>query len=159
LGYTDLLAAKLEPGSLEVLDLDEIRGAGERAANLTRQLLAFSRQQVLERRVLDVNALTVHTESMLRRLIGEDIEIVTVLDPALRRVFADAGQLEQVIMNLAVNARDAMPRGGKLMIETANVELDEAYARLHESAKPGSYVMIAVSDTGVGMTTETLAHL
>jgi two-component system cell cycle sensor histidine kinase/response regulator CckA len=159
LGYTDLLAAKLEPGSLEVQDLDEIRAAGERAATLTRQLLAFSRQQVLERKVLDVNDLTLHTETMLRRLIGEDIEVVTVLDPALRRVFADSGQLEQVMMNLAVNARDAMPRGGKLTIETANVELDEAYARLHESAKPGSYVMIAVSDTGVGMTTDTLAHL
>jgi two-component system cell cycle sensor histidine kinase/response regulator CckA len=159
LGYTDLLAAKLDPGSLELEELGEIRTAGERAASLTRQLLAFSRQQVLERKVLDVNALIAHTQKMLRRLIGEDVEIVTVLDPALRRVFADAGQLEQVIMNLAVNARDAMPRGGKLTIETANVELDEAYARLHQTVRPGSYVMIAVSDTGVGMNSGTLAHI
>jgi two-component system, cell cycle sensor histidine kinase and response regulator CckA len=159
LGYTDLLAAKLDPGSVELEDLNQIRTAGERAASLTRQLLAFSRQQVLERKVLDVNALTAHTEKMLRRLIGEDVELVTVLDPALRRVFADAGQLEQVIMNLAVNARDAMPRGGRLTIETANVELDEAYARLHGPVKPGSYVMIAVSDTGVGMNSDTLAHM
>jgi two-component system cell cycle sensor histidine kinase/response regulator CckA len=159
LGYTDLLAAKLDPGSLEVRDLDEIRKAGERAATLTRQLLAFSRRQVLERKVIDVNALTVRTENMLRRVIGEDLQLVTVLDPALRRVFADAGQLEQVIMNLAVNARDAMPRGGKLTIETANVELDQAYARQHGPVKAGSYVMIAVSDTGVGMSSDTLAHM
>jgi two-component system, cell cycle sensor histidine kinase and response regulator CckA len=159
LGYTDMLAAKLDPESLELRDLDEIRKAGQRAATLTRQLLAFSRRQVLERKVLDVNTLTLHTENMLRRLIGEDVQIVTVLDPALRRVFADAGQLEQVIMNLAVNARDAMPRGGKLTIETANVELDEVYARQHGPVKAGSYVMIAVSDTGVGMNSDTLAHM
>jgi two-component system cell cycle sensor histidine kinase/response regulator CckA len=159
LGYTDLLAAKLDPRSPHSEDLNAIRSAGERAATLTRQLLAFSRRQVLERKVLDLNALTLHTESMLRRLIGEDIHLVTVLDPALRPVFADAGQLEQVIMNLAVNARDAMPRGGKLTIETANVELDDAYARVHGPVKPGSYVMIAVSDTGVGMNADTLAHI
>jgi PAS domain S-box-containing protein len=157
LGYSDLLAGRLKPGSVESEELDEIRKAGERAASLTRQLLAFSRQQVLERMVLDVNDLITDIEKMLRRLIGEDVELVTVLDPALHRVFADAGQLEQVIMNLAVNARDAMPRGGRLTIETANVELDEAYARLHATVRPGSYVMIAVSDTGVGMNGETLA--
>jgi PAS domain S-box-containing protein len=159
LGYSDLLAAKLDSGSHELGELDEIRTAAERAASLTRQLLAFSRRQVLERRVLDVSDLIAHTERMLRRLIGEDVELVTVLSPALRRVSADAGQLEQVIMNLAVNARDAMPRGGKLTIETANVELDEAYARRHATVRPGSYVMIAVSDTGVGMSGETLAHM
>jgi two-component system cell cycle sensor histidine kinase/response regulator CckA len=159
LGYSDLLAEKLDPGSLQSEELDEIRTAGERAASLTRQLLAFSRQQVLERKVLDVNDLIADVEKMLRRLIGEDVELVTVLSPALRRVFADAGQLEQVIMNLAVNARDAMPHGGRLTIETENVELDEAYARLHATVRPGSYVMIAVSDTGVGMNGETLAHM
>jgi two-component system, cell cycle sensor histidine kinase and response regulator CckA len=159
LGYSELLAAKLDPGSLAFGELDEIRAAGERAASLTRQLLAFSRQQVLERRVLDVNDLIANTEKMLRRLIGEDIELVTVLSPALRRVFADAGQLEQVIMNLAVNARDAMPRGGRLTIESANVELDDAYVLLHTTVRPGSYVMIAVSDTGAGMSGETLRHM
>jgi len=159
LGYADLLAAKLDPESLEFEELDEIRKAGERAASLTRQLLAFSRQQVLERKVLDLNYLITDVERMLRRLIGEDVRLFAVLDPALRRVRADAGQLEQVIMNLAVNARDAMPRGGRLTIETANVELDEAYARLHATVLPGSYVMIAVSDTGVGMNSETLARI
>ena len=159
LGYSDVLAAKLDPGSLALEELDEIRSAGERAASLTRQLLAFSRQQVLERKVIDVNDLIANIEKMLRRLIGEDIELVTVPDPALRRVFADSGQLEQVIMNLAVNARDAMPRGGKLTLETANVELDQAYARAHATVRPGSYVMIAVSDTGVGMNAETLTRI
>jgi PAS domain S-box-containing protein len=159
LGYSDLVAAKLDPGSLEYEELDEVRKAGERAASLTRQLLAFSRQQVLERKVLDINALIANIEKMLRRLIGEDVALTTAMDPALRRVFADAGQLEQVVMNLAVNARDAMPRGGKLTIETANVELDEAYARQHVTVRPGSYVMIAVSDTGIGMNSETLARI
>ena len=159
LGYSDLLAAKLDPGTRRFEELDEIRMAGERAASLTRQLLAFSRQQVLERKVLDVNDLIADLEKMLRRLIGEDVQLVTVLSPALRRVNADAGQLEQVIVNLAVNARDAMPRGGRLTIETANVELDEACSSRHATVQPGSYVMIAVSDTGVGMNGETLAHM
>jgi two-component system cell cycle sensor histidine kinase/response regulator CckA len=159
LGYSDLLAEKLDTGSPEVEELEEIRMAGERAASLTRQLLAFSRLQVLERKVLDVNDLVAHTEKMLRRLIGEDVELVTVLDPDLRRVFADAGQLEQVVMNLAVNARDAMPQGGKLTIETSNVELDEAYARRHATVRPGSFVMLAVSDNGTGMEAGTLARI
>ncbi len=159
LGYSDILAAKLRSKSLLFGELDEIRSAGERAASLTRQLLAFSRQQVLERKVLDVNDLISGIEKMLRRLIGEDVALVTVLSPALRHVFGDAGQLGQVIMNLAVNARDAMPRGGRLTIETANVELDEAYAHEHVTVRPGSYVMIAISDDGGGMTAETLAHM
>ena len=159
LGYSDLLASRLKPGSVEIEELDEIRKAGERAASLTRQLLAFSRQQVLERKVLDLNSLIADVGKMLHRLIGEDIALVTVLDPGLRRVWADAGQLEQVVMNLAVNARDAMPRGGKLTIETANVELDEAYARKHVTVRPGSFVMLAVSDSGTGMDLETLSKI
>jgi PAS domain S-box-containing protein len=159
LGYTDLLAGRLKPGSVESEDLDEIRKAGERAASLTRQLLAFSRQQVLERKVLNVNDLIADLEKMLGRLIGEDVTLATVLDPALRRVRADAGQVEQVIMNLAVNARDAMPRGGRMTIETANVELDEAYASQHATVRPGSYVMFAVSDNGAGMDAETLSRM
>ncbi len=144
---------------LRILGYSREEVLGKTAASLTRQLLAISRQQVLERRVLDLNDLILDMEKMLRRLIGEDVELVTVLDPALHRVRADAGQLEQVIMNLAVNARYAMPRGGKLTIETANVELDEAYARNHVTVRPGSYVMIAVSDSGVGMNAQTLSHV
>jgi PAS domain S-box-containing protein len=159
LGYADLLAGRLKPESAESEDLNEIRKAGERAAALTRQLLAFSRQQVLERKVLDLNYLIADVEKMLGRLIGEDITLVTALDPGLRRVWADAGQLEQVIMNLAVNARDAMPQGGKLTIETANVELDDAYARQHVTVRPGSFVMLAVSDNGTGMDAATLSRV
>jgi two-component system cell cycle sensor histidine kinase/response regulator CckA len=122
-------------------------------------LLAFSRKQVMAPQRLNLNVILADTEPMLRRLIGEDVELVTVLSPGLRRVSADAGQLGQVIMNLAVNARDAMPRGGKLTIETANVDLDDTYARRHATVRPGSYVMIAVSDTGAGMSDETLAHM
>jgi two-component system cell cycle sensor histidine kinase/response regulator CckA len=159
LGYSDLLAAKLGPRSLAIGDLDEIRAAGERAAALTRQLLAFSRQQVLERKVLDLNDLIANVEKMLRRLIGEDIELVTALEPALRSVFADAGQLEQVIMNLAVNARDAMPRGGRLTIETTEVILDENHASQYVGVKPGPHVMLCVSDTGTGMDKATQARM
>ncbi|HBB97447.1 MAG TPA: hybrid sensor histidine kinase/response regulator [Blastocatellia bacterium] len=139
--------------------MDEIRKAGERAASLTRQLLAFSRRQVLEPKVLDLNGLIGNLEKMLRRLIGEDVELLTVLGPAIGRVQADAGQIEQVILNLAVNARDAMPKGGTLTIETQDVELDEAYAREHVTVRTGSYVMLAVTDTGAGMSAETQSHM
>ncbi len=160
LGYADLLATDAGKESPLSESIGEIRKAGERAASLTRQLLAFSRRQVLEPKVLDLNELVENLQRMLRRLIGEDIELVTALDPDVGRVRADAGQTEQVVMNLAINARDAMPKGGTLTIETKDVQLDEAYAREHLVVGPaGSYVMLAVSDTGVGMSAETKSHI
>ena len=139
--------------------VEEIKKAGERAAQLTRQLLAFSRKQVMQPVVLDLNTVVPDINKMLRRLIGEDLELRTVLDPKLGQVKADPGQIEQVLMNLAINARDAMPKGGKLTIQTGNVQLDEHYARGHVAIKPGPYVMLAVSDTGTGMDAETQARI
>jgi len=159
LGSADLLLDTLSPDAPEREDLDEIRKAAKRAADLTRQLLAFSRQQVLAPQVLDVNALLTNLEKLLRRLIGEHIELRTALAPNVGAVQADPGQLEQVIVNLAVNARDAMPQGGQLTIETANAELDEAYAAEHFPARPGSYVLLAVTDTGTGMDAQTKSHI
>jgi PAS domain S-box-containing protein len=153
--YSDLLLEDLAAQDPRRRDVDEIRKAGVSAAGLTRQLLAFSRQQVLEPRVLDVNVVVASAETLLKRLIGEDVDLVTALKPQLGAVKADPGQLEQVIVNLAVNARDAMPDGGKLTIETANVDMDEAYVRDHPLTKAGPYVMLAVSDTGIGMDEQT----
>jgi len=153
-GYSQLSSIELKEGDPLRGNIDEIQNAADRAANLTRQLLAFSRRQVMEMKILDLNTLLRDLEKMLRRVIGEDIEMVIQLAEDLGRVRADVGQIEQVIMNLAVNGRDAMPNGGKLTIETANVELDEFYARSHVDVKPGHYVMFSVSDTGVGMTPE-----
>jgi PAS domain S-box-containing protein len=158
-GYSELLLERLEADNPMRGQAEQIKKAGDRAAALTRQLLAFSRQQVLVPQVLDLNHVVANTLSMLRRLIGEDVELVAVEGPGLGRVKADPGQLEQVIMNLAVNARDAMPRGGRLTLETANAELDETYARSHFPIQPGPYVMLAVSDTGCGMEAETQAHI
>ncbi|MCX6618693.1 MAG: PAS domain S-box protein [Acidobacteria bacterium] len=158
-GYSDLLLEELKPADSRRRALEEIRKAGERAAALTRQLLAFSRKQVLQPQILDLNAVVSNINTMLRRLIGEDIELTMLPGAALDRVQADPGQVEQVIMNLAVNARDAMPHGGKLTIETANVNLDEDYARRDGSAAPGPYVRLSVSDTGCGMDAETRAHV
>jgi two-component system, cell cycle sensor histidine kinase and response regulator CckA len=158
-GYSEILITRLPPNDPMSGMVQEIHKAGERAAHLTRQLLAFSRKDIVERRVLDLNALVIDTEKMLRRLIGEDICLTTVLAPALGQVKADAGQVEQVIVNLAVNARDAMPQGGKLNIETRNVELDADYAKLHPEVKPGRFVMVAVSDTGSGMSHETKGRI
>lgn len=140
-------------------NIEQVEKAADRAAALTRQLLAFSRRQVLEMRVLDLNTTLRDLEKMLRRVIGEDIGLVTFMAEDLGNVKADPGQMEQVIMNLAVNARDAMLKGGKLTIETTNVDLDENYARNHVAVTPGSYVMLSVSDTGVGMTPEVKAKL
>ncbi|GAB4415706.1 MAG: response regulator [Anaerolineae bacterium] len=140
-------------------DVEQIQKAAERAAALTRQLLAFSRQQVLQPKVLNLNDIVTNIEKMLHRLISEDIDLITSLDPHLGQVKADFGQLEQVIVNLVVNARDAMPNGGKLTIETANVVLDEVYARQHIEVEAGPYVLLAVSDTGQGMDAETQARI
>jgi two-component system, cell cycle sensor histidine kinase and response regulator CckA len=159
LGRSQMLQEKLERDSPLRHDVDLIFTTGERAASLTRQLLAFSRKQVLHPRILDLNNIVSDMEKMLRRLIGEDIELATVLDPKLGAAKVDAGQIEQVIMNLAVNARDAMPQGGKLLIETANAVLDESYARLHATARPGSYVMLSVTDSGCGMDSQTQSHI
>jgi len=150
-GRSMLAMNRFNVGDKSRSDLEMIYMTGERAAALTRQLLAFSRQQVLEPVVLDLNAVTAEMNKLLRRLIREDIDLTTVLDPALKCVKADPGQIEQVIMNLVVNARDAMPGKGRLTIETTNVELNETYCRSHPEVKPGQYVMLAVSDTGHGM--------
>ena len=158
-GYSEMALDRMDSSDPISGLIAEIGKAGERAASLTRQLLAFSRQQVLAPRVLDLNALVAEVQKMLRRLIGEDIELTTVQGPALGRVKADPGQIEQILMNLAVNARDAMPRGGKLLIETADIELDDAYARTRGVVTPGHYVMLAVGDTGIGMDAETQAHI
>ena len=158
-GYADLLSEDLAPDHPGRADLNEIRTAATRAATLTRQLLAFSRQQVLQPVVLNLNDMVENIEKMLRRILGEDVELHTALAPELGNTRADPGQIEQVIMNLAVNARDAMPTGGKLTIETANVELDAEYARQHQPVIPGRFVMLAVSDTGVGMDDATKARI
>jgi PAS domain S-box-containing protein len=150
-GYSDLLLTELPANDPRRESAVEIREAGRRAAGLTQQLLAFSRRQVLEPRVLDLNAVIAGMEKMLRRVIGEDVELTTALDPDLWRTMADPGQIEQAIVNLAVNARDAMPRGGQLTLETANVTLDEKFASAYATVQPGPHVMLAVSDTGVGM--------
>ena len=158
-GYSELLLSELPPADPRREMISEIRQAGERAAGLTRQLLAFSRQTVLEPRVLDLNEVVRDNEKMLRRLIGEDVQLTTVLDPALSLVKVDPGQIGQVIMNLAVNARDAMPTGGKLAIKMDNVALDEASAAMDPDAKPGRYALLSVADTGTGMTPEVRAHV
>ena len=159
IGYSDLGLARLREGDHLRKYVQEIKKAGEQAASLTRQLLAFSRRQVMVPQVLDLNSVVGNVQKMLRRLIGEDIDLLTVPGPGLGRVKADPGQMEQVILNLALNARDAMPQGGKLTIETGNLDLDESYTRSHIDVAPGPYVMLAVSDAGCGMDAETLSHI
>jgi signal transduction histidine kinase/DNA-binding response OmpR family regulator len=159
LGNCDFILDDLDADNPWRYSLDQIHKAATGAASLTRQLLAFSRQQVLQPEVLSINSVVANVEKMLKRLIGEDIDLETVLDPELGRVKADPGQLEQVIMNLAVNARDAMPQGGKLTIETANVQLDESYTRQHIGLTTGPYTLLAISDTGIGLDPNTVAHI
>jgi len=159
IGYSGVLKKSLDKSQPNYEYATEIEKAGQRAASLTRQLLAFSRQQVLTPTVLSLNSLVSDMEKMLPRLLGEDINVSLSLGPALGNVKADQSQIEQVIMNLAVNARDAMPSGGKLQIKTANVELDHAYTRDHPGSKAGSYVMLAIADSGTGMNPETIAHI
>ena len=153
-GYSELALIKLKEGDPLKGNIEEIHRASQRAADLTRQLLAFSRRQILEFKVLDLNTILRDMDKMLLRILGEDIELVTLFAEGIGRVRTDPGQIEQMILNLAVNARDAMPNGGKLTIETSNIELNENYVRFHIAVKPGLYVMLSVSDTGVGMTPE-----
>jgi len=159
IGYSEGLLEKFGPDHPDREAADEIQKAGQRAATLTQQLLAFSRKQVLEPKILDLNVVVTDIEKMLRRLIGEDIELKITASPELGRVKADRGQIEQVVLNLAVNARDAMPRGGKLKIETANAELTEKDAKRHRYVVPGQYVMLQISDTGCGMDEELQSHI
>ncbi|MBN1273921.1 MAG: PAS domain S-box protein [Candidatus Aminicenantes bacterium] len=159
LGNTELMLADIPKDDPLRTDLEEIMAAGERAATLTRHLLAFSRKQVLQPEVMNLNDIAFDMENMLRRLIDENIELKTVLAPGLGRVEADKSQIEQVIMNLVVNARDALPEGGKIIIETKNVYLDDTYTWDHIAVKPGHYVMLGVSDTGMGMTKAVQAQI
>jgi nitrogen-specific signal transduction histidine kinase/ActR/RegA family two-component response regulator len=158
-GHAELLTDRMKPGESLRRNAEQIQEASQRATSLTRQLLAFSRKQMLAPVVLNVQAVVSDMGKILRRLIGEDVELVTVNAPDLKRVKADRSQIEQVIMNLAVNARDAMPRGGKLTIETANVEFDDSYSRAPVVLMPGRYVMLAVTDNGTGMDADTQAHI
>ena len=159
LSYSDLLLSDLKPIDPLRGDIESIRKAGEKAADLTKQLLAFSRQQVLAPRVVDLNSVLVDLEKMLRRLVGEDVEIVTHYARTLSRVKVDPSQIDQVLLNLVINARDAMPSGGKLTIETKDVELDDSYTSEHFGVARGPHVMLAVSDTGVGMDPQTQARI
>jgi two-component system, cell cycle sensor histidine kinase and response regulator CckA len=158
-GYTELAVQRKDlPPSVRA-DIEHIDDASERAAGLVRQLLAFSRKQVLQPKNLDLNAVVLGLEKLLQRLIGEDIEMKTAVAAGLGTIKADPAQVEQVLMNLVVNARDAMPQGGRMIVETSNVDLDRLYASEHVSVKPGRYVMLAVSDSGIGMSPETIAHI
>jgi PAS domain S-box-containing protein len=159
LSYADLLADGFDPSDPVRADLEEIRRAGWRATDLTRQLLAFSRQQVLQARVLDLHDTVAGLEKMLHRLLGADVRLTVLPAVDLWSIKADPGQIEQVLMNLAVNARDAMPGGGDLTIETVNVELDDDYARAHHDVRPGPHVLLAVSDTGMGMDRKTSGRI
>jgi PAS domain S-box-containing protein len=158
-GYVGLLQARTDADDPKSALLDGVRDASDRASALTRQLLTFSHQQVVEPRVLELNDVVAETERMLRRLIGEDVRLVTALDPDLACVTADPGQIGQVIINLTLNARDAMPTGGEVIVETRNVEVDEAFAATHPGASPGSYVLLAVTDTGCGMSAEVRSRI
>jgi len=158
-GYSGLALQRIDDNHPLKGYLEEIKKAGDRAANLTRQLLAFGRKQILQPLAINLNDVVTDMNKMLKRLVGEDIQFTAKLDPALKRIKADPGQIEQVLVNLVVNSRDAMPQGGNLTIETMSVDLDEDYANSHVGAVPGGYVMLAVSDTGTGMDEDTQAHI
>jgi PAS domain S-box-containing protein len=158
-GYSQLSFSELKEGDPLKGNLDEIQKATQRASELTRQLLAFSRRQILEFMVFDLNTILRDLDKMLHRIIGEDIELVYLLSDNLGKIKTDPGQIEQVILNLAINARDAMPSGGKMTIETANVFLDESYTHSHAEVKPGPYVMLSITDTGCGMLPEVKEHV
>jgi nitrogen-specific signal transduction histidine kinase len=158
-GHTELLLNSLPPSDTISRKIEHIDRAADRATALTRQLLAFSRMQVLQPRVMNLNGIVEDMGNLLPRLIGEDVELLIRTSSALGTIRADASQMEQVIMNLAVNARDAMPSGGKLVIETSNADLDFAYSSAHPIVKPGRYVLLAVSDSGTGMDADTQAHI
>jgi CheY-like chemotaxis protein len=161
IGYSDMLLRRSSSALCEDAQrkVEQINEAAHRAAGLTRQLLAFSRKQVLQPKLMDLNTVVGNMDKMLKRVIGEHIEMLTILDPKLGIVKADPGQIEQVLLNLAVNARDAMPAGGKVTIETGTVVLDGQYIQTHQAVEPGPYVMLAVSDTGVGMTAEVRSRI
>ena len=158
-GYSELLLKDLGPQHPGSKRVEQIQKAAERASGLTRQLLAFSRKQVLQPRILDLNEVVADVEVMLRRVIGEEVQLVTTPGAGLDHIRADPGQIEHVLMSLVVNAREAMPKGGRLVFETANVTLDGSYARVHPEVQPGPFVMLSVSDTGAGMDAETQAHV
>jgi len=158
-GYTELAMQRKDATEAVRADIERIDDASERAAGLVKQLLAFSRKQVLQPKNLDLNGIVLGLEKLLRRLIGEDIEMKTAVSAGLGTIKADPAQVEQVVMNLVVNARDAMPNGGTMIVETSNIDLDRAYAREHVAMKAGRYVMLAVTDTGMGMSPETVAHI
>jgi signal transduction histidine kinase/CheY-like chemotaxis protein len=159
MGHSDLIRSVLKKGDSLAHDVEQIRRASERAATLTRQLLAFSRRQFLQPQVIDVNTLVGNLATMLRRLIGEHIQLELRLDPGAGRVSADPGQLEQVVMNLTVNARDAMPQGGRVILETAPVVLDQAFVGTHPGSTAGAHVRLSIHDTGCGMGPDVLSHL
>jgi PAS domain S-box-containing protein len=158
-GYTELALNRVDTQLELRSDIERIENASERAAMLVRQLLAFSRKQVLQPKTLDLNSIVLNLDKLLRRLMDEHIEMITHVDENLGAVKADPAQVEQVVMNLVVNARDAMPKGGRLTVETSNVELDSAFTSDHTSVRPGRYVMLAISDTGTGMDADTVAHI
>jgi two-component system, cell cycle sensor histidine kinase and response regulator CckA len=158
-GYTELLMEEFQPDDPKWADLNQIEQAGQRAASLISQLLTFSRKQLLQPEILNLNTIVNDMTKMLRRVIGEYIELSTVTQPDLDPIYADPGQIQQIIMNLAVNARDAMPQGGKLTIETMNVDLDESYVCRHAVMKKGRFAMMAISDNGIGMDAETQSHI
>ena len=159
IGYSDILLMKLDKKDQMYKLIEAIRKAGQRAASVAQQLLAFSRKQPLQKKVLELNTVMKKMEEMLRHLIGEDIELITEFEPAPGYMEADEGQVEQVLMNLVVNARDAMPEGGKLTIRTENVNIDEYYCKIYSYARPGKFVCISVEDTGVGMDKDTISHI